>query len=155
MTRVVRHHLEDPLYSQRNPYQLFLLVLSVAAAFPLITGRAASTVLERELSDSVVTLWGIALLVGSVIALIGEVVPGHTWSGLVLERAGLGVVGGAAAVYAGVVLASVDDPGGVVYLIAIQLAYALSCAWRCGQITRRLRWIRAVADDYERTVETE
>lgn len=148
--RGTRYQLEDPAYLQRNPYQVFLLGLSVLASFPLLQGHASSGVLERELDDRTVAAWGLLLLVGSVVALVGEFMPGYTWLGLVLERTGLAVVGSAAAIYTGVVLVSVSDRTGVAYLTAIQAAYALSCAWRVGQITRRMRWVRRAIEDFNR-----
>lgn len=143
-------HQADPLYSQRNPYQIFLLGLSIIVSVPLLRGDAGSGVLEHELDNRTVIAWGIGLLVGSVMAFVGEFWPGRQWTSLVLERFGLMLVAGAAAVYAGVVLLSVSDRTDVAYLSAVQLAYALSCGWRCYQITRRLAWIRLVVEDYDR-----
>jgi hypothetical protein len=151
----------DPAEQQRNPHQTFLLLLSVGVSWPLAHGRAASGLLERELDDRTVAAWGIALLVGSALALAGQywtprphwirrtssstrVLARERWTGLVVERAGLILVTGAAAIYAGVVYLTVDGPiDSVLYILLIQIAYALSCGWRCWQITKRLRWLRA------------
>lgn len=198
-----RPTLDDPLYSQKNPHQTFLLALSVLGNLPLLRGDISSAALSSQLSPIAAWTWAACLLVGSLIALGGEFWPGHTWGGLVVERAGLALVAVAAAVYAVVVWVSVGgvltgvhqwglygtllaiagvlayatingpvtavrlaqrtvlaaiagfsvgtyagavwnaDPRtvGATYAVSIQIAYSLSCAWRVGQITRRLRYI--------------
>jgi len=130
--------LGDPLYSQRNPHQLFLLVLSVVAAIGLVEGATGSTILDDALDATAVTLWGICLLTGSRTALAGMWGP-RTWTGLVVERAGLAVVGVAAGIYSWLVFAVAPD---VAYTAFVHIAYALSCLWRVRQITVRLRWVR-------------
>lgn len=110
---ITRPTLDDPLYSQKNPYQTFLLVLSVAASLPLLRGHPGSAILERQLSSDAVLLWGLCLLAGSLVALVGEFWPGHTWVGLIFERAGIGLVAVAALVYATVVWGSVGGTAAV------------------------------------------
>lgn len=136
--------LDDPLYAQRNPFQTFLLTLSLVAAAPLLRGDAGSALLERELPELAVVLWGACLLVGSLLAVVGEFWRGRTWNGLVVERAGLALVGGMAGVYAWIVWRATGSTDEVRYLLAVQVAYAAACAARVVQITRRLRWIRQV-----------
>ena len=135
-------HLGDPLYSQRNPHQLFLLVLSVVAALGLVQGATGSAILDDALTDHAVTIWGICLLTGSLTALGGMWWP-RTWSGLLVERAGLAVVAVAAALYSILVYIAAPD---VAYTAFVHVAYAGSCMWRCKQITSRLRWVRAQVD---------
>lgn len=130
--------LGDPLYSQRNPHQFFLLVLSVVAAIGLVEGATGSLVLDEALNQSAVTLWGVCLLVGSLSALVGMWWP-RTWTGLVIERAGLFVVASAAGIYSWLVYAAAPD---VAYTAFVHVAYSLSCFWRVRQITVRLRWVR-------------
>ncbi len=129
----------------RNPFQTLLLGLSLFAALPLLRGDAGSATLERELSDRTVVAWGVCLLLGASFALLGSFWRGDVWNALTLERAGVFLVGGAAAVYAAVVLfsgAPIDD---IRYAVSVQVAYAASCFWRTAQITVRMRWIRSIA----------
>lgn len=130
--------LGDPLYSQRNPHQFFLLVLSVVAAAGLIEGATGSQILDEALNPNAVTLWGTCLLTGSVTALVGMWWP-RTWTGLVIERAGLAIVASAAGIYAWLVYAAAPD---VAYTAFVHVAYALSCFWRVRQISVRMRWVR-------------
>lgn len=120
--------LDDPGYSQRNPHQAFLIGLSIVASLPLLRGQAQSSLLERELDDRTVVLWGGCLLVGSLLALFGEFWPGRTWTGLVLERGGLGLIGGAAAVYAVVTWSSVGNHSPLVEMLPWALMTAITTA---------------------------
>ena len=131
--------LGDPLYSQRNPHQLFLLLLSVAAASQLWNGGAGSPDLDAAMAGWAVKVWGSGLLAGSLVALVGMWWP-RTWTGLVVERTGLVVVAAVAALYAWVLGTAGSH---LWYSVAIHTAYAASCAWRVAQITRRLRWVSA------------
>lgn len=138
-----RPTLDDPLYSQKNPHQTFLLVFSLYAAAPLLTGRSAgSAVLSEVLNQATLVTWGLCLLIGSLVALVGEFWPGRTWDGLVLERTGVGLVGLGALLYSGVVFFTVDSD--TRYVVGVTTAYGLSCVWRVAQITKRLRWIRSL-----------
>lgn len=140
--------LDDPLYAQRNPFQTFLLGFGVAASVPLVRGESGSALLEAELSDLAVILWGTALLLGSILGLLGMVWPRHpdtrAWTGLVIERTGLLLVGGVGAVYALAVFQSVDDKADVAYIVGVQSAFVGACLWRVIQISRRMRWWRRV-----------
>lgn len=139
---ISRPTLDDPLYTQKNAYQTFLLLLSILSSLPLLEGHANSAALDRELDDTTLLLWGTCLLGGSTIALLGEFWRGHTWTGLVIERFGVAVVGVAALVYSWVVWRAAGSQTDVAFVASITSAYGLACAWRTGQITRRLRWIR-------------
>ena len=130
--------LGDPLYSQRNPHQFFLLVLSVVAAVGLVEGATGSLVLDEALDQHAVIIWGLCLLIGSVTALVGMWWP-RTYVGLLIERAGLAVVATAAGLYAWLVYAAAPS---VAYTAFVHIAYSLSCFWRVRQITVRLRWVR-------------
>lgn len=130
--------LGDPLYSQRNPHQFFLLALSIVAAIGLVEGATGSNILDGALDANAVTLWGICLFIGSITALVGMWWP-RTWTGLVVERAGLSVVAFAAGIYAWLVYEAAPD---VAYTAFVHVAYSLSCFWRVRQITIRLRWVR-------------
>jgi hypothetical protein len=144
---IKRPTLDDPVYEQQNPHQTFLLILSLFSAAPMfVTHSSGSAVLDKELSPDTVLVWGACLMLGSILALAGEFWRGHTWDGLQLERAGLLLVGTGAALYASVILFTVD-PNGTRFVVGVTAAYAAACLWRCVQITRRLAWIRKVIDE--------
>src|SRR5690242_13761561 len=100
-----RPTFDDPMYSQKNPHQTFLLVFSLYASAPLVfDGQSASRTLDTSISPFLVILWGCFLLIGSAVALVGEFWRGHTWTSLVIERVGLLLVGVGGAFYCGVLL---------------------------------------------------
>jgi hypothetical protein len=133
--------VDHPYIPPRNPFQVFLLMLSCLVSLGLIQGNAGSVILEEALTDRAVTSWGWALMVGSAMSLIGLWLPERfALFGLALERAGMILVGGAAAIYAYVLWDSVSDPVTVAYNLAIQIAFALACVWRMIQLTRVMRW---------------
>jgi hypothetical protein len=137
---------DDPVYDQKKPHQVFLLIQSLYASAPLVfDGESASHSLDKTVSPLLVTVWGAVLLIGSTVALVGEFWRGHTWTSLILERIGLALVGTGGAFYC-IVLALTTGPG-TRYVVGVTTAYALSCLWRVGQITRRLRWIRELVDE--------
>ena len=147
-----------PVVPPKNPFQAFLLALSLGASLPLLRGETNSVMLESTLSDLAVILWGIALLVGSGIALTGMWMRNHRTAGLILERGGLILTGGAAATYTFAIMEAAGQASDVRYAAAIQVAYALACFWRVAQITRILRWAKEfliALDDHleERLVE--
>lgn len=131
-----------------NPFEVFLLGLSLTSSIGLLRGNSGSAVLDSQLNERVVTLWGFALAAGSLLALAGvwcyrqerTLVPG-----LVLERAGLVLVGVAAATYSSVVIASVPF-GDARWPVSVQIAYAAACFFRAWQdhraIGRTYRTIR-------------
>lgn len=133
-----------------NPFEVFLLGLSLTSSIGLLRGTSGSAVLDAKLDDVVVSLWGFALAAGSLIALAGvycyrkerTLVPG-----LVLERSGLALVGVAASIYSIVVITSVPF-GDARWPVSVQIAYASACFFRAWQdhraIGRTYRIIRRV-----------
>lgn len=124
-----------------NPFEVFLLALSLASAAGFLQGNSGSTVLDSRLSDTVVTLWGIALAVGSALALTGVYCyrkEATLMPGLVLERAGLSLVGVAATIYSLIVIHSAADASGIRWTVSIQIAYAAACFFRAWQDHRAI-----------------
>lgn len=133
----------DPLVPPKNPFESFLLALSLASAIPLCLGAGTSQALEDRLTQPAVEAWGWSLLIGSLIAMIGLFAPARwRFEGLLLERAGLILVCGAATIYTTAILSFAADLDTVRYAAAVQIAYAAACFWRCVQITALMRWFR-------------
>ena len=130
-----------------NPFEVFLLSLSLVASVGLLEGNSGSTVLDQRLSPLAVTMWGAALAIGSLLALLGIWCyrhPRHLLQGLYLERAGLVLVGTAAAVYSFVVLYSASDISGVRWSVCVQIAYAGACFFRAWQDNRAITLTRRI-----------
>lgn len=146
---VTRPTFDDPLYSQKNPHQTFLLIFGLYAAIPLLFGKSSgSGALDAAVDHAVLFTWGAILLAGSAFALVGEFWPGRTYFALVLERTGVALVGTGALFYVTVLLATTDW-NNTRYLVSVIAAYAVSCVWRVFQITRRLAWLRRIISEVE------
>jgi hypothetical protein len=134
-----RPTLDDPIYSQKNPHQAFLLVYSALVSLPvLFGGNSGSGSLDTELGKYGVVAWAVCLLVGSVVAAVGEFWRGHTWTALVLESAGLSLLVLGGTLFSVALFAQGEDARTVALLLA---SYAAACAWRIGQCIRRLKWL--------------
>lgn len=146
-----RPTLDDPIYDQKNPYQVFILVFTLVAVLPkLAGGTSPSQVMESNVSEDALLLWMICLLMGSIIGLIGEFWRGHTWTSLAVERAGLILVAVPGLIFAWYAASAVPDAN---YIVGVTSAYSFASLWRCIQITKRLRWIRQIVDQYNRQVD--
>lgn len=141
------HPDHDPLRSPRSPHQVFLFGLSLFSCLPLLQGHPGSPALETALPDPIVEAWGACLLVGTILGLAGifwrrEDRREQPWTGLVLERAGCMLTGAAILIYAGVVWYNAGSYVQVRFVVALDIGYAIICAWRAGQITLGMRWRR-------------
>lgn len=133
-----------PPKEPRNPFETLLLLWIALASLSFAAGDPGSKLLEEALPERTVILWGAAAMIGSVTALAGVVMTRWTRDGLVLERTGLILVGGAALVYGLVVYGSAAHVEDVRYITGVQMGLALACGWRAVHITKRLRWARSV-----------
>lgn len=125
-----------------NPFEVFLLSLALVSCTSLIRGSSGSTILDDRLAPLTVVMWGAALGIGAALALAGVACYARDsllMPGLYLERAGLTLVGVAAAVYAGIVLYYASDIDGVRYSISVQVAFSGACFFRAWQDHRYIR----------------
>lgn len=135
----------------RNPFHIFMMVLVFLASIPALAGNAGSASLDQRLDDITVQLWGCALLLGSLLDLIGLMMPRrHRMLGLLIERSGLILVGGGAVIYAGVIYVNASELSDVRFTAALHLGFGLACVWRAIQVTSARRWARETAVASER-----
>lgn len=129
-----------------NPFHVFILALSLISSIGLLQGSTGSQVLDARLSVVDVAGWGFCLAAGSAVALAGVYfyrTRRRLMLGLYLERTGLILVGGAAAIYTYVVLHAASDLSDARYACAINLAYAAACFVRVWQDHKAIRWARS------------
>lgn len=135
-----------------NPFEVFLLGVSLVSSIGLIQGKSGSALLDTRLNDIAVAMWGAALLIGSALALAGVWCyrrPTRLVTGLYLERSGLLLVGTAAAIYSFVVLYTAADVSGVRFTASVQIAYATACYFRSWQGHRALAVVKAIYRDIQ------
>lgn len=88
----------QPLLSGRHPFEVFLLCMCAGSGIPLAFGAPRPGSINDVLPEALAVGWGLALAIGSVVALTG------IWwrnrvSGIILEQIGLVSVGWAAIIY--------------------------------------------------------
>jgi hypothetical protein len=125
-----------------------MLSWTTLSGIPLLAGDPGTALLNKELDTSTVVLWGVCLLLGSFMGLAGALTVRWFHAGaLLIERSGLILVGGAALVYTGVAWVSVPEPSEIAYVLGLQVGFGTACLWRCWQITKRLRWMKATRQE--------
>lgn len=127
----------DPLGIPRNPFQVYLLCLAIAAGIPLLFGVPTAGSLEASLPRFQVVIWGLMLVLGSSTTLVGMYWPGHPASGLLIKRTGLVSVGSAAFVYTSVLVLYFGVRAGLV--IVYTLGFAVACFVQAHYINRHIK----------------
>jgi hypothetical protein len=128
----------DPLHAGRHPFQTYLLALSVVSGLPILFGYIGAGSMARELPFWLAFCWGLALFIGSSVALVGSYWRGNAANALTIERAGLAVIGSAAIVYGVVIIFAAGNtsvPGRIIPVAIIE-AYGFSCIRRARDIGR-------------------
>ena len=142
---ITRPTLDDPIYSQKNPHQAFLLLYSILVSLPVIFGGpSGSGSLSAEYGRYGVVAWAICLTVGSSLAAIGEFWRGHTWNALAIEAGGLALLVLGGVIFSVALAAQGDDARSVSLLV---LSYSGACFWRVCQCLRRLAWIYSLVQE--------
>lgn len=125
----------DPLHAGRHPFQTFLLALCVVSGLPLLVGRVSAGSIEEQLPFPLAIVWGFALFLGSITALVGSHWRGDYANALTIERMGLLVAGAAGVAYAVVILFTVPLHIGLVSS-GIVVGFGASCIVRARDIGR-------------------
>lgn len=122
----------DPLRAGRHPFQTYLLSLCVISGAPMAVGKVTANSIEDKLPQPLVIAWGIMLVSGAAVALIGAYLRGSYATALTLERIGLWSVGGAALAY-GVCILAAGNIGSLV-VAGIILGFGAACVRRARDI---------------------
>lgn len=101
----------DPFRAGRHPFQRYLLALAVVGSLPIVVGKPTSGSVESSLPELIVLIWGVILLTGCGLALVGvywplrePITPRSFVTALFLERLGLALVWPTALVYAAIIV---------------------------------------------------
>lgn len=129
----------DPLDASRHPFETYLLVLAAVSGLPLLFGRANSGSMAAAMPELAVLAWGAMLVLGSTLALIGLYWRGMSATGLLLERAGLIGVGGAAIIFSAVALASIGLDAS--FSACITAGFGAACFAQARRIAHRIRMV--------------
>lgn len=134
-TEDVTPRLVDPLEASRHPFEVYLLVLAAVSGVPLLLGKPNSGSVQDALPPAMTALWGAMLVLGSTLALAGLYWRGRRSTGLLMERTGLIGVGGAALVYACILLTT-GWRG--MFAACITGAFGLACITQARRISQRI-----------------
>jgi hypothetical protein len=136
---VVRQRWAERPTGEPNPFEAYMFAACVVQGAALLTGAARPTSIEQALPLQLRVVWATLLLLGGVAVLVGLYWPGSPMTGVEIKRPGLVAVGGAALAY-GLALLPFGAAGMVVAIANV--SFALACAVRVWQVTRRVRAVR-------------
>ena len=112
-----------------HPFEVFIGFLCVLAGLPLLFNGPRPGTIEETLPSFLVTVWGLELLAGGILTLLGLAI-----ASTLIEQLGLSLLSAASAVY-GIVLLTVAWPASIVSA-AITLGLALACFSRVRSMRR-------------------
>lgn len=120
----------DPMMWKRSPFQIFILILTMASGVPIIFGLSDNMIIKIMEEQSFFGLpvsffWGSFLSFGGLLTLIGSFWPKIS-TGMLIERSGLIVLAGASLLWASLVLWRVGWDG--VYSGFLTIGFAFACA---------------------------
>lgn len=125
-----------PLRSQSDPRAVFILSLCVVSGAPLVFGAIKPGSLEDLVNPFVVRAWGVSLVIGAVVTLLGMSYR-KALVGILLEQVGSVAVGGASIFYSAAILIAAGLGGAVA--AAIVFGWGISCLYRWYQLERLIR----------------
>lgn len=133
----------DPLSAGRHPFQTYLLLLCVVSSFPYLFGYATAEAVERNLPVLVALGWGLMLLGGSTLALVGTYWTRGYDTALTMERIGLFATGIAGVIYSLCVLAAKDVYAPFFMLLIIVGVYCFRIPLPQRLSARKQHWVEA------------
>lgn len=87
----------EPLRWSRSPiYTFFLFLIAVTGILTLI--GASENAITREMGNPWASLWGLGLLIGSIVSIVGAYWPNKI-TGMLIERSGIVLLGGISAIW--------------------------------------------------------
>lgn len=128
--RLLRRLFKPAARYPADPRAVFILALSVFGGLGALALQAAPESLEAVLPQWAVVIWGILLLLGSAIALVGILI--RTNVGILIEQVGSVIVGVTTIYYSAIAFWIVGADA--LQNVGIILAWGLACLIRWGQL---------------------
>lgn len=135
---------EKNISRTKNPFEIYLLFLSLVAVIPLIVGVAPPPAsIDSQVGPVYSKIWAFFLLIGAIVSLVGIFWPqpknseNVSVTGLIFEQTGLVAVSGATVYYSAVLLIVLGTSA--LINAAIILAFGLASAVQAYRINRYLR----------------
>lgn len=130
---------EDPLGVPRNPLAVYLLIICFVSGLGMATGNTTARAVEEGVDPLIGFLWGLILLLGSGVTLVGMYWPWDVRPGLLLKRTGMFCTGVAAIIYGCIVALTMGTEG----LLAggTIVGFGVACFTQFAIINRRIHSI--------------
>jgi hypothetical protein len=138
---------DDPLGMPRNPFHVFLIIITFLNGLALVFGLSTSLTLQRELISLLERGYGLLLAAGAFGVLVGMFWPGDPRDGLLAKRAGYVALATASMIYAYGTVARFGVQG--VLLGSLCVAFGSICIWYVRIINKIVR--AAIGDSEEET----
>lgn len=134
--------LVAPIKWSRSPLQIFLLVLCILSGLVIVMDRSDSKVIQ-EMGEPWASLWGVCLVAGSIIAIVGAFWKNKI-TGMLIERSGTVLLGGASFLWPilAVKIVGLD----AAYPAAVTLMFSFACVWQVVYINHHMSLILNAID---------
>lgn len=113
-----------------DPRAVFILVLSVFTGSLALSLESGPKTLESVLPEWAVLAWGVTLVLGSAVTLLG--MANQTLNGILVEQVGSVVVGATTVFYSGIALSIAGTSA--LQSVGIIFAWGVACFIRWGQL---------------------
>lgn len=113
----------------RSPFQIYLISLVLIGGIGIITNTSQNTV-TQAMGEPYATIWGIFLTLGGLLILLGVYWPREAITGLIIERSGLVLLGGACFIWSILLIWRIHTNGLFSALLTFGLSLACLAQWR-------------------------
>lgn len=141
--RAVRNFTTPAVRYPPDPRALFLLLMCVISGVPLMFANATPRSIVAQLDDPWVVGWGIALVGGSLLTLVGAL--RQTVNGVLAEQVGSVALGFACLIFAAGIAGYTGWSGSVVALLVF--GFGIASLWRWGQLHAYLHAVETIAQE--------
>lgn len=115
--------------SNRSPFQIYLVALAVLGGIGILTKLSKNMIVDA-MGKPYSTLWGLFLVIGGMLIILGIFWPRNIVTALLIERSGLVALGGASLIWSILVVWKVHTGGLFSALLTFGLFLACLAQWR-------------------------
>ncbi len=136
-----------------GPFEFVILLFLVFGGISTLTNLGAPSTLSRVLPDAILVIWTVLLVVGAFVGFTGVIWFGRETTALLIEQVGLIALGGAALIYAVVLLSQFGSIQGASVSTSFIGGFGIAAMWRTYEINKRQRSIVELSrhlDDIEK-----
>jgi hypothetical protein len=137
----------DPMGERRNAFHVFLFGVAALNGFMLALGIPTSSAIDAQLQSFGLRVYGVILLLGAGLVLLGMYWPKEARDGLLIKRVGYVALSVVTFIYSAAVAITQPGPGGFL-AGSITFVFSCICLYTVHRINKRVNAvIRATARD--------